>query len=66
MASRGLHAAAVVRERTIAPGDLVSLELPRLPSLPERLRNHPYVRLALNPSFSALWAARNTTRSTSR
>ena len=24
----------------------------------ERLRRHPYVRLALNPSFSALWAGR--------
>lgn len=56
MASRGLHAAAVVRERTIAPGDLIPLEIPRAPSLTERLRSHPYVRLALNPSFSALWA----------
>jgi MFS family permease len=56
MASRGLHAAAVVREHTIAPGDLITLEIPRRPSLALRLRNHPYVRLALNPSFSALWA----------
>ncbi|MCJ7709894.1 MAG: MFS transporter, partial [Chloroflexi bacterium] len=26
------------------------------PAFLERLRRHPYVRLALNPSFSALWA----------
>ena len=56
LSSRGLHAAAVVRERTIAPGDLISLEAPGRPSLAERIRNHPYVHLALNPSFSALWA----------
>ncbi len=56
LSSRGLHAAAVVRERTIAPGDLIALEAPGRPSLAERIRNHPYVHLALNPSFSALWA----------
>jgi DHA3 family macrolide efflux protein-like MFS transporter len=31
-----------------------AIPLPR-PRLPERFRDHPYVRLALNPSFSALW-----------
>jgi DHA3 family macrolide efflux protein-like MFS transporter len=31
-----------------------AIVLPR-PRLPERFREHPYVRLALNPSFSALW-----------
>ncbi len=55
LTSRGQHAAAVVRENTIAPGDLVRLGVPGLPSLAERVRSHPYVRLALNPSFSALW-----------
>ena len=39
--ARGAGAIAIPRER--AP-------------LLERLRAHPYVRLALNPSFSALWA----------
>jgi MFS family permease len=28
---------------------------PQAPALAERARRHPYVRLALNPSFSALW-----------
>jgi len=50
-----MRAAAVVRERTLAPGELVQVELPAAPPLLERLRNHPYVRLSLNPSFSALW-----------
>ncbi|HYO44088.1 MAG TPA: MFS transporter [Candidatus Limnocylindrales bacterium] len=54
-ATRGLHAAAAYRERRLATdvGGIV-LEYER-PSFLERLRAHPYVRLALNPSFSALW-----------
>jgi MFS family permease len=31
------------------------LPAPRLPDVVGRVRRHPYVRLALNPSFSALW-----------
>ncbi len=55
-AARGLHAAALVRDRAIAGGDAGAIAIPREgPSLLERLRAHPYVRLALNPSFSALW-----------
>ena len=34
----------------------VAVEAPILPSLAERARRHPYVRLSLNPAFSALWA----------
>lgn len=38
-----------------APG--IAVPVPTLPQLPvERVRQHPYVRLALNSSFSALWA----------
>lgn len=34
-----------------------AIALPSIPpDLPERIRRHPYVRLALNGSFSALWA----------
>ncbi len=55
LAERGRRAAAVVRERTIAPSELIQIEEPARPAVLERLRNHPYVRLSLNPSFSALW-----------
>ena len=53
-AARGLHAAAAYREPHLAAGAGaagIALERPLL----ERIRSHPYVRLALNPSFSALW-----------
>lgn len=42
---------------TAAPTDTISIPIP-LPSPEtfERVRQHPYVRLALNGSFSALWA----------
>lgn len=33
-----------------------ALAIPGVPARAERARRHPYVRLALNPSFSALWA----------
>jgi MFS family permease len=40
-----------------AAGTTTALPLPRLPGeAVERVRQHPYVRLALNGSFSALWA----------
>ena len=39
---------------TTAPGT-ISIPRPTL-EVPERVRQHPYVRLALNGSFSALWA----------
>jgi MFS family permease len=55
LAERGRRAAAVVRERTLAPGELIAIPVPARLPLGERLRNHPYTRLALNPSFSALW-----------
>ena len=38
---------------TAAPG--TAIPIPR-PDVFDRARRHPYVRLALNPSFSALWA----------
>ncbi|MEK6719239.1 MAG: MFS transporter [Chloroflexota bacterium] len=38
-----------------APG-IAQPVVPAIPALLERARHHPYVRLALNPSFSALWA----------
>src|SRR3954471_20254036 len=50
MASPGLTARTA--EGTAAGTGTVVLPRPRLP---ERFREHPYVRLALNPSFSALW-----------
>jgi MFS transporter, DHA3 family, macrolide efflux protein len=55
-AERGLHAAAALRARAAAIGGAVpAVEAGRRPSFLERIRSHPYVRLALNPSFSALW-----------
>ena len=40
-----------------AAAPTVALPIPRLaPEAVERVRQHPYVRLALNGSFSALWA----------
>jgi MFS family permease len=40
-----------------APGPAITLPIPRLPvEAVDRVRQHPYVRLALNGSFSALWA----------
>ena len=53
LALRGLRAAETIRERTMAPS--VVIAIPQRPSWLERARQHPYVRLALNPSFSALW-----------
>jgi MFS family permease len=57
MAARGLNAAALVRSKTAAPTWPVPAEAPAVPrpSITERIRQHPYIRLALNPSFSALW-----------
>ena len=40
----------------VGAGVRVAVEAPILPSLAERARRHPYVRLSLNPAFSALWA----------
>ena len=54
MAARGLNAAAFVRSRTAAPAWPEAPAVQR-PPLSERIRHHPYIRLALNPSFSALW-----------
>jgi MFS family permease len=54
-ASAGAAAATL----TVAPAQTGSVAIP-IPEAPavsvERVRQHPYVRLALNPSFSALWA----------
>ncbi len=42
---------------TAASPDTVTIPIPRpSPEAVERIRQHPYVRLALNGSFSALWA----------
>jgi MFS family permease len=46
--------AAAAAAATTAPGT-IALPIPR-PDVFDRARRHPYVRLALNPSFSALWA----------
>ena len=56
LALRGLRAAETIRERTMAPSVVIAIPVPARPSWLERARQHPYVRLALNPSFSALWA----------
>ena len=55
LALRGLRAAETIRERTMAPSVVIAIPVPERPSWLERARQHPYVRLALNPSFSALW-----------
>ena len=55
LALRGLRAAETIRERTMAPSVVIAIPVPQRPSSLERARQHPYVRLALNPSFSALW-----------
>lgn len=39
-----------------AVGADAGVAIPSLPSIAERARRHPYVRLSLNPAFSALWA----------
>src|SRR6185295_17323172 len=53
LASPSLHAF----ELTTAPADTVTIPIPLpSPETVERVRQHPYVRLALNGSFSALWA----------
>jgi MFS family permease len=60
MAAPGSSTAAVALapvwtvEEASAGGDVILQE--PLVEVGERLRRHPYVRLALNPSFSALWA----------
>ena len=46
-------AATTAAPTTAAPG--TAIPIPR-PDVFDRARRHPYVRLALNPSFSALWA----------
>jgi MFS family permease len=52
-AGRGALAGALAGDDTPAP----PIALPRLsPEVLARLRRHPYVRLALNGSFSALWS----------
>ncbi len=44
-------------QRLASPTTGTARPVPRLlPEAVERVRQHPYVRLALNPSFSALWA----------
>ncbi|MEX1170372.1 MAG: MFS transporter, partial [Chloroflexota bacterium] len=50
-------AGAVSGESTATGPPATALPIPRLPvEAVERVRQHPYVRLALNGSFSALWA----------
>jgi MFS family permease len=54
LAPPGLHP---IELGTTAPPDTVTIPIPRpSPETVERVRQHPYVRLALNGSFSALWA----------
>ena len=53
----GISVAPRLRAPTTAPADTVTIPIPRpSPETVERVRQHPYVRLALNGSFSALWA----------
>jgi MFS family permease len=48
---------AMSGESTATAPPATALPIPRLPvEAVERVRQHPYVRLALNSSFSALWA----------
>ena len=54
-AARGLHAAAAYREAQAATSAGEGAYPRERPSSLARLRAHPYVRLALNGSFSALW-----------
>ena len=51
---QGLAAPSLGRFDEPAPGT-ITIPLPTI-EVPERVRQHPYVRLALNGSFSALWA----------
>jgi MFS family permease len=46
---------ATVPPTATFPAGEAAIPIPR-PEIIERARRHPYVRLALNPSFSALWA----------
>jgi MFS family permease len=50
----GMASPAATQLPVEAPGTIV-LPRPRV-RIPERIREHPYIRLAVNPSFSALWA----------
>ena len=48
---------ATTARATTAPAPAITLPIPRpSPETLERVRQHPYVRLALNGSFTALWA----------
>ena len=49
----GLMAASATGEAVFVPPP-PTIAVPR-PTVLERARNHPYVRLAIDPSFSALW-----------
>ncbi len=50
----GSAGAGLAAPAPLAPG--AGVAVPTVPSIVERARRHPYVRLSLNPSFSALWA----------
>lgn len=52
----GMLAPSQTAEAGVGVAAGVEVEVPTLPSLAERARRHPYVRLSLNPAFSALWA----------
>jgi DHA3 family macrolide efflux protein-like MFS transporter len=48
---------AAMATATALPGAAIPIPIPEAPvEVAERVRQHPYVRLALNGSFSALWA----------
>ncbi|MBA2719626.1 MAG: MFS transporter [Chloroflexi bacterium] len=55
---RGIALAPVPSATSAAADDDGAIALPGRPrvDVQDRVRRHPYVRLALNPSFSALWA----------
>jgi DHA3 family macrolide efflux protein-like MFS transporter len=57
VAGRGVALAPVLSAASAGAYDDGAVALPGLPrvEVPDRVRRHPYVRLALNGSFSALW-----------
>jgi DHA3 family macrolide efflux protein-like MFS transporter len=57
LAGPGAAAVTARTARTAQTGPPIAIPLPHLPAdVLARVRRHPYVRLALNGSFSALWS----------
>jgi len=56
LGASGSGLAAPARQPVDVVGTSTVVARPVVPPLVERARRHPYIRLAVNPSFSALWA----------